>query len=122
MSEERKAVNGMQLKPEEISKLIKQQIKQYENKIAQNDTGTIIMIGDGIARATGLDACMPYSPLGKRTSSLAMHLSRPLTRAMPSVSSGRAASCSGGSAEKATCSGASSCWNAPRIRVFPTPC
>ena len=48
----------MQLKPEEISKLIKQQIKQYENKISQNDTGTIIMIGDGIARATGLDACM----------------------------------------------------------------
>ena len=53
-----KAVNDMQLKPEEISKLIKQQIKQYENKITQSDTGTIIMIGDGIARATGLDACM----------------------------------------------------------------
>ena len=51
-------MNDMQLKPEEISKLIKQQIKQYENKISQNDTGTIIMIGDGIARATGLDACM----------------------------------------------------------------
>ena len=51
-------MKNMQLKPEEISKLIKQQIKQYENKISQNDTGTIIMIGDGIARATGLDACM----------------------------------------------------------------
>ena len=48
----------MQLKPEEISKLIKEQIKHYENKISQNDTGTIIMIGDGIARATGLDQCM----------------------------------------------------------------
>ena len=48
----------MQLKPEEISKLIKEQIKHYSNKISQSDTGTIIMIGDGIARATGLDQCM----------------------------------------------------------------
>ena len=48
----------MQLKPEEISKLIKEQIKTYENKITQTDTGTIIMIGDGIARVSGLDNCM----------------------------------------------------------------
>ncbi len=48
----------MQLKPEEISKLIKEQIKNYENKISQADTGTVIMIGDGIARVSGLDKCM----------------------------------------------------------------
>ena len=48
----------MQLKPEEISKLIKEQIKHYENRIAQGDTGTTIMIGDGIARVSGLDKCM----------------------------------------------------------------
>ena len=48
----------MQLKPEEISKLIKEQIKHYENKISQSDTGTIITIGDGIARVSGLDKCM----------------------------------------------------------------
>ncbi|MBO4836879.1 MAG: F0F1 ATP synthase subunit alpha, partial [Clostridia bacterium] len=48
----------MELRPEEISKLIKEQIKHYENKIAQSDTGTIIMIGDGIARVSGLDQCM----------------------------------------------------------------
>ena len=48
----------MQLKPEEISKLIKKQIKNYENKISQADTGTVIMIDDGIARASGLDKCM----------------------------------------------------------------
>lgn len=48
----------MQLKPEEISKLIKEQIKHYENRIAQDDVGTTIMIGDGIARVTGLDKCM----------------------------------------------------------------
>ncbi|MDO5143372.1 MAG: F0F1 ATP synthase subunit alpha [bacterium] len=48
----------MQLKPEEISKLIKEQIKHYENRISQADTGTIITIGDGIARVSGLDQCM----------------------------------------------------------------
>ena len=48
----------MQLKPEEISKLIKEQIKNYENQISQTDTGTIITIGDGIARVSGLDNCM----------------------------------------------------------------
>ncbi len=48
----------MQLRPEEISKLIKEQIKHYENRISQSDTGTIIMIGDGIARVSGLDKCM----------------------------------------------------------------
>ena len=48
----------MQLKPEEISKLIKEQIKHYDNRIAQDDVGTTIMIGDGIARVSGLDKCM----------------------------------------------------------------
>ena len=48
----------MQLKPEEVSKLIKEQIKHYENKIYQSDTGTILMIGDGIARVSGLEKCM----------------------------------------------------------------
>ena len=48
----------MQIKPEEVSKLIKEQIKNYENKITQSDTGTILMIGDGIARVSGLEKCM----------------------------------------------------------------
>lgn len=48
----------MDLKPEEISKLIKEQIKHYENRITQRDTGTIISVGDGIARVSGLDKCM----------------------------------------------------------------
>lgn len=48
----------MQIKPEDISKLIKEQIRNYENRITQTDTGTIIMVGDGIARATGLEKCM----------------------------------------------------------------
>ena len=44
----------MQLKPEEISKVIRSQIKYYENTIKQNETGTILNVGDGIARAGGL--------------------------------------------------------------------
>ncbi len=48
----------MQLKPEEISKIIKAQIKNYDNKIQQSETGTVILVGDGIARAHGLENCM----------------------------------------------------------------
>ncbi|MEG2698262.1 MAG: F0F1 ATP synthase subunit alpha, partial [Ruthenibacterium sp.] len=48
----------MQLKPEDISKIIKAQIKHYENKVETAETGTVILVGDGIARAHGLDNCM----------------------------------------------------------------
>ncbi|MBS6397945.1 MAG: F0F1 ATP synthase subunit alpha [Clostridiales bacterium] len=48
----------MQLKPEEISKVIRSQIKYYENAIQQNETGTVLVVGDGIARASGLVNCM----------------------------------------------------------------
>ena len=48
----------MQLRPEEISSVIKAQIKNYDTKIEQSETGTIILIGDGIARASGLEKCM----------------------------------------------------------------
>ena len=48
----------LQLKPEEIGKIIKAQIKNYETKIESAETGTVILVGDGIARAYGLDNCM----------------------------------------------------------------
>lgn len=48
----------MQLKPEEISKVIRSQIKYYENAIRQDETGTVLMVGDGIARVSGLANCM----------------------------------------------------------------
>lgn len=48
----------MELRPEEISKIIRSQIKHYETRINQSETGTVILIGDGIARAAGLDNCM----------------------------------------------------------------
>jgi F-type H+/Na+-transporting ATPase subunit alpha len=48
----------MNIKPEEITSIIKKQIQGYENKIETVDSGTIIQIGDGIARIYGLDNCM----------------------------------------------------------------
>lgn len=48
----------VQLKPEQISRIIRSQIKYYENAIEQTETGTVTMVGDGIARAAGLDNCM----------------------------------------------------------------
>ena len=43
----------MELRPEEISRIIRSQIKHYEAKINQSETGTVILIGDGIAKAAG---------------------------------------------------------------------
>ncbi|MBQ3707055.1 MAG: F0F1 ATP synthase subunit alpha [Clostridia bacterium] len=48
----------MDIRPEEISSIIKDQIKNYENKAAEAETGTVITAGDGIVRAFGLDNCM----------------------------------------------------------------
>jgi len=48
----------MQLRPDEISSIIKAQIKYYRNKIEQSETGSIIQVGDGIAKVHGLDNCM----------------------------------------------------------------
>ena len=48
----------MQLRPEEISRIIKQKIRDYDNKINQSDVGTVLLVGDGIARVSGLDQCM----------------------------------------------------------------
>ena len=48
----------VQLEPEQISRIIRSQIKYYQNAIEQTETGTVTMVGDGIARAAGLDNCM----------------------------------------------------------------
>ena len=48
----------MGIKAEEISALIKQQIENYQSDIQVSDVGTVIQIGDGIARAHGLDNAM----------------------------------------------------------------
>ena len=48
----------MNLRPEEISAVIKEQIKNYKNQINVSDFGTVIQVGDGIARVYGLENCM----------------------------------------------------------------
>ena len=48
----------MQLRPEEISAIIKEQIKNYHSQIELNDVGTVVEIGDGIATIHGLEKCM----------------------------------------------------------------
>ena len=48
----------MNIKPEEITSIIKKEIEKYEKHIKTVDSGTIIQIGDGIARVYGLDDCM----------------------------------------------------------------
>lgn len=48
----------MHIKPEEISKIIKDQIKNYKDQITLSETGYVISIGDGISRVHGLSDCM----------------------------------------------------------------
>ncbi len=48
----------MELRPEEITKIIRDQIKNYEAKLESSETGIVILVGDGIARVSGLDQCM----------------------------------------------------------------
>ena len=47
-----------QIKADEITKLIREQIENYESKISVDETGTVITLGDGIARVYGLDKVM----------------------------------------------------------------
>ena len=48
----------MELRSEEITKIIRSQIKNYENKLETSETGVVILVGDGIARVSGLDKCV----------------------------------------------------------------
>ena len=48
----------MSNKPAEISQIIKEQIRQYRSRIEMTETGTVILVGDGIARVYGLRGCM----------------------------------------------------------------
>ena len=48
----------MQLRAEEISAIIKKQIQNYEKAALTTETGTVLSVGDGIARVYGLDGAM----------------------------------------------------------------
>ncbi|HBH11719.1 MAG: ATP synthase alpha chain [Clostridiales bacterium 38_11] len=66
----------MNLRPEEISSIIKEQIKKYDTKLDTVDIGTVLQVGDGIARIHGLENCM-YGELldfGNDTFGMALNL------------------------------------------------
>ncbi|MDR1755297.1 MAG: F0F1 ATP synthase subunit alpha [Eubacterium sp.] len=48
----------MNIRPDEITAIIKQQIKSFDTKIRLADTGTVVTVGDGIVRIHGLEKCM----------------------------------------------------------------
>ena len=48
----------MNLRPDEINKLIKEQIRNYEGRLETAQYGTVVQVGDGIARVYGLDNAM----------------------------------------------------------------
>ena len=48
----------MSRKPEEISNIIKEQIRQYRTSVEMTETGTVVLVGDGIASVYGLRNCM----------------------------------------------------------------
>ncbi|MDY2920764.1 MAG: F0F1 ATP synthase subunit alpha, partial [Lentihominibacter sp.] len=66
----------MNLRPEEISSVIKEQIKNYQDKLDISDFGTVIQVGDGIARVYGLENCMAGELLlfGEDTYGMAQNL------------------------------------------------
>ena len=48
----------MSKKPEEISNILKEQIRNYKEQVELTETGTVVLVGDGIARVYGLRNCM----------------------------------------------------------------
>ena len=48
----------MELRPDQITKIIRAQIKNYENTLEESETGVVILVGDGIAKVSGLHNCM----------------------------------------------------------------
>ena len=48
----------MKLRPDEISDVIKKQIQEYQKNYEVSEFGTVIQVGDGIARIFGLENCM----------------------------------------------------------------
>ncbi len=62
----------MSIKTDEISQIIKEQIKNYESKIEMHETGTVVLVGDGIARVYGLKSCMSSELLEFEDGSMGM--------------------------------------------------
>ncbi len=63
----------MEIRAEEISQIIKDQIKDYEKKVELSETGRVISVGDGIARVYGVEKCMSMELLEFPTSKGAIY-------------------------------------------------
>src|SRR6516162_5766298 len=65
-----------QIKADEITKLIREQIENYESKVTVDEVGTVISLGDGIARVHGLDKVMAGELLSfpRNVAGIAMNL------------------------------------------------
>jgi F-type H+-transporting ATPase subunit alpha len=48
----------MTVRPDEVASIIKQEIEKYEDKLKMESVGTVLQVGDGVARVYGLDDCM----------------------------------------------------------------
>ena len=53
----------MQLRPDEITKVLREQIEQYREEIDVDEVGTVLQVGDGIARIHGLRSCVALEML-----------------------------------------------------------
>ena len=62
----------MNIRPDEISQIIKEQIKNYESKMEMQETGSVILVGDGIAKVYGLRSCMASELLEFENGSIGM--------------------------------------------------
>lgn len=62
----------MNLRPDEIGNIIKDQIKNYKSRIEMTETGSVVLVGDGIARVWGLKNCMANELLEFDDGSLGM--------------------------------------------------
>ena len=51
----------MQIKADEISKIIEEEIQNYDQRVEMSETGTVLYIGDGIARVYGVQNAMANS-------------------------------------------------------------
>ena len=92
----------MKLRPEEITSILKQRIEQYDVETDLSEVGTVLQVGDGIARVYGLENCVALERLefehgvtGSRSTS---RRTTSASRSSASGSTSRRASPSGGPA------------------------
>ena len=53
----------MKLRPDEITKVLREQIEQYQGRVDVEEVGTVLQVGDGIARVHGLQSCVALEML-----------------------------------------------------------